>query len=209
VEIDVTHEELDQAERGHPVPGWYAAYVDDAFEDPKNPGTWVLKMPVAFGRWAGYPIVMRFPDLTTVSDEAAAVIKKKILIWAPRLELIPRGTTGRVSIDWRNAIGKELAIKLANRKYKDKDGNDKEAVEITFDGVYLRHDDRVPLEIRSPKPGGDGNNGTSGGAGTNAPVQPSSSGSSSTPTSPPSNTTLYDGHAHTPAPAGKIDYASL
>ena len=208
-EMDVTEQELNDAERGYPVPGWYAAYIEDAYEDNTNAGQWNLKIVISEGKWCGHVMHQRFPDLNTLPDEQAKTVKKKILIWGPRLEVIPRGSSGRVSIDWRKAIDRHVAIKIETRRYEEPKGskNWKEATDITFDGIYLRHDDRVPADIRTQPPAGAAPTLFSQPQAPQVPAGgvPSNGAAYAQQPAPPSMTSL----PHAPAPAAKIDYGSL
>lgn len=156
-DLDLTGLTEDDLERGGSVEaGWYRTIVTDAFEDAKNPGTIVLKFAVVGGPFDKYEIVERLfhPD-NSEDAEKAKVAGRRMALFAKRLGLLGTADFGQaVRLDWSNALGREVALKVIKRKYKDKNGNDRDGVNVDFAGIYQLTDERVPAEMRQGGGGG-------------------------------------------------------
>jgi hypothetical protein len=155
MEIMVSQEDFEEAERGNPVAGFYPVILDDAYEDQQKPGTDVLKWLVSSGKWRGHAVFVRFDDPSLLSSEdAQKAVSKKVRIWAVRMGLLQRGHVGPFTPRWVDRLGQPYVIQFANRKYEDppKSGNWKEICDPKFDGFYEPWDERVPKELRSAPP---------------------------------------------------------
>lgn len=149
---DVTYENADAASRLEP--GWYRAQVVDA--TPDEHGTIDFEFEVTHPpQWAHARIKDKLFDPANSIEERKRVIStKRVALFGKRLGVIPRdgyGQTG-VEIDWSQSIGQEIVIKVERRKYTDKEGVEKEASNLAFDGVYNLDDAKVPEDVRLVDP---------------------------------------------------------
>jgi hypothetical protein len=75
-----------------------------------------------------------------LSDKA----KKRIAILAHRMRLISEDDFGdRVSIEWSQAIGKQLVVQVVEEEYDAKDGKKAKRAKLSFAGFWGLDDDRV------------------------------------------------------------------
>lgn len=177
-ELDLEGYDAEGIEKPDGVPaGWYRAVVEDVSKDAQT-GALILRFKVTDGEHAGQKIDERLWDPKRSGDAAKAdVSRKRRALFAKRLRLLGDNDFGKqVTLDWWNAVGKACAIQVKERKYKDKDNNEKIARNIDFGGVYPLDDQRVPEEIRgaaTPTNGGGatttgGTNATNAAGGTNS-----------------------------------------
>jgi hypothetical protein len=99
------------------------------------------------GAWTDRYIFDRVGDPDAAdSENAAEFIRRRIKLLAKRLGLLSderiRGG-GQVTLNWYDAIGKEVVLHVTRRSYDEKDratgqktGNRRETVGVAFDGVY-------------------------------------------------------------------------
>lgn len=139
-------------------PGWYRAMVADVSIEDRT-GALLVKFEVTDGEHQGAHITERLwdPKKADSPDKAEGSRKRRVL-WAKRLGLVTETDFGRpgVRIPWDAATGKFFAIQIKERKYKDKDGNERIARNVDYAGVYSLDDQRVPEELRGQA--GPGNN---------------------------------------------------
>lgn len=148
-------------------PGWYIAEVTDA--TPEETGTVNFTFRVLRpSHWANAEITDKlFHPANSIDESKARISAKRVALFGKRLGVIPREAFGQagVELDWTKAVGKVVAIKVDRRKYTDKEGIEREASNLAFDGVYDPTDKKVPDEIRlvNPERGGSGAGAGAGG----------------------------------------------
>lgn len=150
-EVDLSEDTPEGLEKvdGLP-PGWYRVTCMDLSVDARS-NALVLKFEVMDGEHAGGTISERLWDPAKADDATKKdMSRKRRLIFAKRMGLIGDNDFGKqnVGIPWDDAIGKSVAIQVKERKYKDKDDNEKVARNIDFGGIFPLDDQRVPEELR-------------------------------------------------------------
>jgi len=160
---DYTAESIEKPD-GVP-PGWYAAMVSDVSKDEKT-GALLVKFEVVHGEHKGEFITERLWDPKRSDDQKKAdTSRKRQVLWAKRLGLVRDEDFGKpgVRIDWSAATGRFYGIEVKERKYKDKDDNEKIARNIDYAGVYPANHEKVPEELRKELAGLVGTGGGTGG----------------------------------------------
>jgi hypothetical protein len=151
-EIDLSDITPEQAEASLRLPAdWYRAVVHDVLEDAKNQGTLIIEYEVTHGPFRGSKITDRVwsPDGAKTPEAAKKTLTRQIMV-AKRLGLISEADFGKsgVTIDWPDAVGREVVIHTRIREYMDTKGGKQESCELTFDGVYQPTDERIPAKFR-------------------------------------------------------------
>jgi len=158
-EVDLSEDTSEGLEKvdGLP-PGWYRVTCMDLSVDARS-NALVLKFEVMDGEHVGDSISERLWDPKRADDpQKKEMSRKRRLLFAKRLGLIADNDFGKsnVAIPWGDAIGKSVAIQVKERKYKDKDDNEKVARNIDFGGIFPLDDQRVPEELRGVTAGTGG-----------------------------------------------------
>lgn len=130
-------------------PGWFRCVVHDVTEEEEK-GFWLVHYRVTDGPWTGSEIKDRLfnPDLAADTDKAKSAIKriglvlKRLGVWD--------GAPGNKSVSLIDCIGRPCWLKLSERSYKGKDGEQVKTVDVEWAGVYPLDDKRVPEEVRNP-----------------------------------------------------------
>lgn len=150
--VDLTEDTPDSLDRPSNVePGWYLCDLDDVVDDPKSGATvfhWKVLSPA---KWKGAVIFDRINDPSlSDKDNAAEMINRRAKLLGTRLGLInpQKDAGGQKELDFMDAIGKQSVIHVELRKYKDKEGNDKEITSVKFDGVYPPDHEKIPDVVR-------------------------------------------------------------
>lgn len=136
-----------EMERGLRVdPGWYLATCTDAYETKNS------SFGLEFTLKNGQKITdfLNDPALAE-SDAAMRVARQHMIVAAKRLGLIGAGNMGQqVTLDWTDAIGREVVLHVKANNYKDKntglqvEGNPK----IDFAGIYPLNHPKIPEDVR-------------------------------------------------------------
>lgn len=149
--------DYDTVEQGDYLPdGWYRCRVEDVSEDTKfGTGNYKFTFRVTHGKLKGHKQVETLYHPDNAEDvEKSKHSAKRCGIFAKRLGLWKPGDV-RPQIDWTRAIGMDVIIQVAGRKYTDSKGNAKESHNVTFAGIYgdLTHEG-IPAEMRVVPPAG-------------------------------------------------------
>ena len=149
--LDYSLGNAEQADLGNQLPPnvWYRARVDSVVWDHKSPGTLLFTFVVTAGAYTNVQVQERLwnPD-NSEDTKSAEHNRSRRKMFAVRLGLVARNECRPVDVDWEPAIGKEVAIKMVERK--DKDGNMRSNVD--WAGLFLLTDDRAPASVRGATP---------------------------------------------------------
>jgi hypothetical protein len=118
--------------------GWYKATVSDVAEDNESAAT-VITYQVLGGKHDGRTIKDRITNPNYQDDDKKRELSvRRAAMMAKRLGILTdeQISQGDVDLEFNNAMGREVLIHVESRKYTDKSGNEKEAIGLTFDGVY-------------------------------------------------------------------------
>jgi len=132
--------------------GFYHVRLDDSFEDT-NSGRQVFEFVVVAGPSEGQKLTERLnnPDYAE-GERAVEMAIRRMKLFAGRLGVVTKADEGKedIELDWTLAIGKEFAIHVQTRSYTDKSGQQKEATNMAFDGVWSMNplSDKMPNACR-------------------------------------------------------------
>jgi len=140
IELDLSTISVSDLEgEGNPPPGKYHAKIEDVRRVSDQ--TSYVKVRVAL--LAGTDpngVGCLFGERFYLSDKA----KKRLAILAHRLNLISDDDFGdRRTIDWAQAIGKELIVQVVEEEYEMKSGGKAKRAKLAFAGFWDLADDRV------------------------------------------------------------------
>lgn len=131
-------------------PGWYKAVVLDVGDDPKRDGVTLWTFKVLEGPFKGGLIYDRLYDPIMAEDTAKAEIStKRLAVYARRLGLWD-GEQKKPRINWADALEQEVVLHLTSRKYKDRDGVEKETTNVEFAGIYPPDHPQIPHDAFAP-----------------------------------------------------------
>lgn len=134
-------------------PGWYRAIVKDTSLDDDS-GAQVMKYQITKGAstdaFNGAVVTDKIQDPTlSETDEKREWTTRRAKGLVKRLGLVGTAAIGQVvEPNFLDCIGKEFVLHLKERKYKDKDGNEKSAVNIDFLGVFPLDHGEIPEAVR-------------------------------------------------------------
>ena len=123
---------------GNPIPGCYAARLEDSYDDHNQEGITVLEFVIILGAFIGRKLFYRLsnPDLA-INDQKARTAINRIKMIASRLGLIGEEDAGKeVDVDFCEAIGWEGVVEFEERTYPGDDGSPRTTRGIAYSGIY-------------------------------------------------------------------------
>ena len=149
--VDLSEDTPDTLDRGRGVdPGWYRCDLDDVYDDSKTGATVFEYKVLEPAKWKGTKIFDRVSDPEQADREGAAnMIMRRVKLLGSRLGLLKADACGQqTELDFMDAIGQQVVVQVEHRKYKDKEGNDREINSVKFDGVYPVDHEKIPEAAR-------------------------------------------------------------
>jgi hypothetical protein len=124
--------------RPKPVPGKHLVEVTAVKAgDPERTPCEILDLVVIKSTVPGL-VGYKFSEWLYLTDSS----KKRVALFASKLGLI-KTWGARCTIDWSQAVGRKIVVEVAERTFKNQEGEQETRVGITFDGVYRTDDPRV------------------------------------------------------------------
>jgi hypothetical protein len=167
IELDLSTISVGDLEgEGNPPPGKYHAKI----EDMQRVSDQTSYLKVRFALLAGTDpngAGCLFSERFYLSDKA----KKRLAILAHRLKLIGEDDFGdRRTVDWNEAIGKQLIVQVVEEEYEAKSGGKAKRAKLAFAGFWDLADERVKDVPRDPSAARQAPTSNHGGGGKNKPA---------------------------------------
>jgi hypothetical protein len=140
IDLDLTNLSADDLEGdGSPPPGKYHARIEDMQRVSDQNSYLKVRLSLLAGTDAN-GVGCVFSERFYLSDKA----KKRLAILAHRLHLLADDSFGsRVSVNWFDAIGKQLIVQVVEEEYEAKGGAKAKRSKLAFAGFWGLDDERV------------------------------------------------------------------